>query len=210
MMYLFLTTLQRPFLWFAKVSTTSFACADLDAIKMFQYFRHLKITELRKIFPAAEQIPAKCKLLALGSGTQQSIVADTYKTSGRNMHQEASDEFHTGNGQFLPLSFIAIILHGKCNCIFIHTKDAVIADRNAVSIFAQVINHRMGSIKSFLAMRLSFHSFEGVSPPPRRMVWIWGWKFISEPQVCKIQIYPTLAPRCLESAASSLIVAEAA
>ena len=30
---------------------------------------------------------------------------------------------------------------------------------------------------------LSFHRLSVVSPPPSRMVWIWGWKFISDPHV---------------------------
>jgi hypothetical protein len=47
-------------------------------------------------------------------------------------------------------------------------------------------------------------------PPPRTTAWICGWKFISLPQVWRIQMYPISAPRYLLSEASSRSVSDEA
>ena len=93
------------------MSATCFTHTDFDAVKMFQYFRHFPVTKLRKIFLASKEISAKGELLIFSTGTQQPIVPDTDKTPWWYMHEEPPDKLHTGNGQFLPLPLITVILY---------------------------------------------------------------------------------------------------
>ena len=92
-------------------------------------------------------------MFGFASGTEQTVVPDSYKSSWWHMHQEPADKFNSGKGAFLPLTVFPVILHIKGNCAFIHTDNTMIADSDSVSIFAQVINDGLSTIKSFLAMR---------------------------------------------------------
>ena len=68
------------------------------------------------------------------------------------MHQEPADKFNSGKGEFLPLTVFPVILHIKGNCAFIHTDNTVVADGNPVSVFPQVVNNGLSTIKGFLAV----------------------------------------------------------
>ena len=53
-----LTSLWYSKLWFSKMTTAGFTYTNVYPIKLFQYFRHLLIPELRKILLASKEIPA--------------------------------------------------------------------------------------------------------------------------------------------------------
>ena len=90
-------------------------------------------------------------------------MADAYKTLWGYMHQEESDEFYTGKRKFLPLSFIAVILYRKSNRVFIHSKNTVITDSNAVGIFSKVINHGLCPVEGFLTVWYPAHGITGIN-----------------------------------------------
>ena len=69
------------------------------------------------------------------------------------MHQESTDEFNSGNGEFFPLTFFTIISHIVCNSIFVHTDDAVITDSDSMCVLTKIVNNRLGTIEGFLAVR---------------------------------------------------------
>ena len=66
---------------------------------------------------------------------------DPDKTSGWHMHQKTPYKFNSRNGQFLPLSFLPVILNRKSNIFIAHMDDAVIADSNPMGIFSEIINY---------------------------------------------------------------------
>src|SRR5271168_3772641 len=50
----------------------------------------------------------------------------------------------------------------------------------------------------------------GAMPPPGTIMWTWGWWVSVEPQVCRTDVMPMRAPRCLGSPAIvSMVSAEA-
>ena len=79
-------------------------------------------------------------------------MSDSDKTFGWYMHKKPADKFNTGNGKFFPLTFFPIVFHIVGNSILVHTDDTMIADGNSVSVFPQVVNNGLCTIKGFLAM----------------------------------------------------------
>ena len=68
------------------------------------------------------------------------------------MHKETADKFNAGNGKFFPLTFFPVVFYIVGNGIFIHADNTVVADSNPVSVFPEVVNNRLRTIKGFLAM----------------------------------------------------------
>ena len=87
---------------------------------------------------------------------------DSDKTSGWHMHQKTPYKFNTRKGQFLPLSFLPVILNRKSNIFIVHMDDAVIADSDPMGIFSEIINHRLCTVKSFLTVRNLFYIITGI------------------------------------------------
>ncbi|CUX52082.1 hypothetical protein BN3589_00001 [Clostridium sp. C105KSO14] len=96
------------------------------------------------------------------AGTKKSVMPNPDKTFGWYMHQKTPYKFNTGKCQFFPLSFIPVILDRKSNIFIVHTDDTVIADGNPMGIFSKVINHRLCTVKSFLAARNPFCIITGI------------------------------------------------
>lgn len=88
---------------------------------------------------------------------------DPYKTLWWNMHQKTTDKFNTGNSQRFPLTFVIVIFYRKSNGFLIHADDTVITDCNPVGIFSKIINHRLCSVESFLAIRAPFLIITGIN-----------------------------------------------
>ena len=91
-------------------------------------------------------------MLRFGSGTQQSIVADSDKAFRRHMHKKPTDKFNAGDGIFFPLAFFSVILHIVGNSIFVHADNSMVADGNPVGIFSEIINNGLCTIKGFLTV----------------------------------------------------------
>ena len=91
-------------------------------------------------------------MLVFASGTQQSVMSDSDKAFWWYMHKKSADEFNSGNRMLLPSAFFTIIFYIITDSIFIHTDESVIADGNPVCIFSKIIDYRLCTIKSFLAM----------------------------------------------------------
>ena len=84
------------------------------------------------------------------------------KTFWRYVHQKPSYKFNTGKGQFFPLSFVPVIFYRKSDGFIIHTDDAMIANSNPMGVFSKIINHRLCTVKSFLAARNPFCIITGI------------------------------------------------
>ena len=92
-------------------------------------------------------------MLGFASGTQQSIMPDSYKAFWRHMHKKPADKLNAGNGIFFPSAFFTVVFYVVGDCIFIHADNAMVADGNPVSIFPKVVDNGLCTIKGFLAMR---------------------------------------------------------
>ena len=62
------------------------------------------------------------------------------------MHQKSPDEFLSGKCEFLPLTMVFVILHGKRNRGIRHTLYAVVAYGNSVSVSAKIFDNRLRTI----------------------------------------------------------------
>ena len=68
------------------------------------------------------------------------------------MHKKTTNKFNAGDSKLFPLTFLTVVFHMVCNCIFIHTDDTMVTDRNPVGVFSEVVNNGLRTIKGFLAM----------------------------------------------------------
>ena len=68
------------------------------------------------------------------------------------MHKKPADKFNAENGIFFPSAVFTVVFYVVGDCIFIHTDNAMVADGNPVSVFPQVVNNGLCTIKGFLAM----------------------------------------------------------
>ena len=84
------------------------------------------------------------------------------KTFWRHMHQKTPYEFNTGNAQLFPLSFVPVIFYRKSDGFIVYAYDAVIADGNPMGVLSKIINHRLCTVKGFLAIRNPFRSITGI------------------------------------------------
>ena len=89
-------------------------------------------------------------------------MTDTDEPFRRDMHQEAADEFFSGDSDFFPLVLVLIILSGKSNRIVSHTLNTVVADGDPVGIFPEIFDNGLCAIKWFLAVRDPFFAVTGV------------------------------------------------
>ena len=160
---LFLTSLRYPYLWLSKASSTCFAHADFDSVKVFQYLWHRHILQFWNIFPAPKKVAAQSKLFIFCPGAQDSVMPDPYKMFWWYMHQKSPNEFYTGKCAFLPFTFIAVIFHWKGDIFFIHTDDPVVAYGNPVCIFTKIINDRLSTIKGLFAVWYPFSRITAVN-----------------------------------------------
>ena len=80
----------------------------------------------------------------------------------RDMHQETSEEFFSGESDFFPLPLVFIIFGGKSNGTVSHSFDSVVADCDPMGIFPQVQNHGFRPVKRLLAV---WHPFFAVLQP---------------------------------------------
>ena len=78
----------------------------------------------------------------------------------RDMHQETSEEFFSGESDFFPLPLVFIIFGGKSNGTVSHSFDSVVADCDPMGIFPQVQNHGFRPVKRLLAV---WHPFFAVT-----------------------------------------------
>ena len=79
------------------------------------------------------------------------------------MHQKTPYEFNTGNGQLFPLSFVSVIFYKEGDGFIIHADNSVITDGNPMGILSKIINHRLRTVKSFLAIRNPFCIITGIN-----------------------------------------------
>ncbi len=108
------------------------------------------------ILPASEKPSANLKISFLRPAAQYSVMPDAHKFSWRDMHQESSDEFDSGKCKLFPFTFIAVVFDGENDFPVFNPLDSVIADSNAVSILAEVIDNGLSAVECSFAVRLPF------------------------------------------------------
>ena len=118
----------------------------------------IKVFQSGQIFLTAKEIPAKSYLTGFIPRRQKPVVSDSDKTLRGNVHQKPAYEFFTGDGNFIPLALIFIILRCKGYRAVCHSFDPVVADRDPMGIFSQIPDHGFSAIKRFLAVRHPFFS----------------------------------------------------
>ena len=72
------------------------------------------------------------------------------------MHKEPPDEFHTGQREFFPPAFLAVIFNRESNCTFVHADDPMIAYGYPVCILAQIADDGLCAIQSLFTVRYPF------------------------------------------------------
>ena len=77
---------------------------------------------------------------------------DPDKSLWGNVHQKAPDKLNPWQSQLFPLSFTPVIFHRKGYVFFIHADDPMVADRNAVGIFAEIFDHGLGTMECLFAV----------------------------------------------------------
>ena len=97
-------------------------------------------------------------------------MANSNKSFGWDMHQEATDELITREGNLLPLPLVLIILCSKSNGAVRHSFNSVVADSNPMSILPEIFDNRLCTIKRFLAVRDPFFAVAGVQQFFERIV----------------------------------------
>ena len=97
-------------------------------------------------------------------------MTDPDEPFGRDMHQEATDEFITGDGDLFPLSLVFVIFSSKGNRAVRHTFNTVVADRDPVGILPEIFDNGFSAIKRFLAVRDPLFFITGVQQFLERIV----------------------------------------
>ena len=87
---------------------------------------------------------------------------DPDKALRRNVHQKTPDKLNPWQSQLLPPSFVPVIFHGKGYSFFIHADDPMVADRDAVGIFPEIFNHRLGTMECLFAVRDPLCAITGI------------------------------------------------
>ena len=123
------------------------------------------------------------------------------KALRRDMHQESPDELFTRNSNLFPLSLVFVIFGCKCNHIFRHIFDSVIADSNPVGILAKVLNYGFRTMEWLFTIKGPFFSVTRIQQflkgivvfvRPCRAI---EFKFFFLPQLFEFRkIFPTEQP----------------
>ena len=78
---------------------------------------------------------------------------DPDKSLWRNVHQKAPDKLNPRKSQLVPPSFVPVIFNRKSYGFFVHADNPMVADRNAVSIFSEILDHGLGAMECLFAVR---------------------------------------------------------
>ena len=93
----------------------------------------------------SEKIPAQSKLFIFGAGNKAVHNAGIRTNPfGGTCIKKRRDKLNPWQSQLFPLSFTPVIFHRKGYVFFIHADDPMVADRNAVGIFAEIFDHGIG------------------------------------------------------------------
>ena len=97
-------------------------------------------------------------------------MTDPDEPFGRDMHQEATDEFITGDGDLFPSSLVLIVLGSKGNRAISHAFNTVVADCDPMGILPKIFDNGLRAIERFLAVRDPLFFITGVQQFFERIV----------------------------------------
>ena len=89
--------------------------------------------------PDSQQLAASCQELTFDTISKKAVVPDVQEAVRQNMLEEATEEFLGGKNVRLALVAVTAITIAIMHLAVPASKDAVIADRHAMSITSQVV-----------------------------------------------------------------------
>ena len=97
-------------------------------------------------------------------------MTDPDEPFGRDMHQETTNEFFSGDSDFFPLSLVFVIFCSKGNSAVRHAFNTVVADRDPMGILSKILDNGLRAIERFLAVRDPLFFITGVQQFLERIV----------------------------------------
>jgi len=96
---------------------------------------------LRLRLTCAEQVPAKREFGGAVPVSQKSVAPNANKAPGQDVQQETPDEFLGSDGHNLLTAAVPVILPPEANRAIFHWEEAVVWDRYAMRVSAEIIQY---------------------------------------------------------------------
>jgi len=93
-----------------------------------------------------------CQMSALVRRGEQAIVANALESTGEHVLQEALDELDTGHTNGALLAALAVDSDAKGYRLRVDAEDALVGDRHAMGVAAQILEHLGGSRAGLLGI----------------------------------------------------------
>ena len=151
-------------------SATGWAFTDIPVIEKPDDCRGIQILQPGQILFTAKEITAQSDLTILITRRQKTIVTDPDEPFGRDMHQETTNEFFSGDSDFFPLSLVFVIFCSIGNSAVRHAFNTVVADRDPMGILSKILDNGLRAIERFLAVRDPLFFITGVQQFLERIV----------------------------------------
>ena len=119
-------------------------------------------------------------------------MTDPDEPFGRDMHQETTNEFFSGDSDFFPLSLVFVIFCSKGNSAVRHAFNTVVADRDPMGILSKILDNGLRAIEWFLAVRDPFFFITGVQQFLERIVVFEALRAAVE---FKLSVFPKMLDR---------------
>jgi len=87
-----------------------------------------------------QQVATHCELIGAMAVGQEAVVTDALETRGQGVLQEEADELLGGHGHHLAKR-VTVVSPGKRDMAVLEGEQAVVADRDAVGIAAEIFQH---------------------------------------------------------------------
>src|SRR5215471_21020335 len=119
---------------------------------VFGFFRR------RQVGWHAQQLPAARQFLFSIAIAQEAVIADALEPIRQDVQEETADELVRIQRHRLLLALMTIILVAECDLAVIDVQQAIIGDRHAMCVTADVVQNLLGSGKRALGVDHPFGS----------------------------------------------------
>jgi len=111
-----------------------------------------------------EQVPAQVQIPFAPAVSKQSAVTYAHETMGKDVQQEAAEEF-LGRESHLPdLASLFVVFVGEGDLIFVQTDETAVGQGDPVGVAGQVPEHLLRASKGRLAIDHPDFAVEAVEP----------------------------------------------
>ena len=110
--------------------------------------------------PSGKQSARQRQQLFAEAVGEQAVAADAHESLGQHMQEESAEEVHCVEGHDALLAAVGIIAPAEADAISVECGDAVVGNRHAVGVAAEVAKNMFGSTEGRLGVDVPVLVFE--------------------------------------------------